>query len=60
MNDLGDASYFACIESRQDTYPKGVKISIMMTYLDGVRKKILCISTLSHLLINLRAIKVDI
>jgi hypothetical protein len=33
--------------------------SIMMTCVDGVQK-ILCISTLSHLLLKLRAIKVDI
>ena len=34
--------------------------SIMMTCDDRVRKKILCTSTLSHLLIKLRAIKMDI
>ena len=34
--------------------------SLMTTYFDRVRKKILCGSTLSHLLLKLRAIKVDI
>ena len=33
---------------------------VMMTYVDGVRKKKIMTSTLSHLLLKLRAIKVDI
>ena len=33
---------------------------IVMTYVDRVQKKILCGSTLSHLLVKSRAIKVDI
>jgi hypothetical protein len=59
MKDLGNASYFDCIEVRHDISPIQKEYTF---YYDDMEhgRKILCVSTLSHLLLKLRVIKVDI
>ena len=44
IKNLGHALYFVCVEFRQDS-KSGISF-IMKTYIDRVRKKILCGSTL--------------
>jgi hypothetical protein len=62
MNNFGNASYFWLYwgSPRCMSNPKGVYVLLWVHTLMEYERKILCTSTLSHLLLKLRAVKVDI